>query len=299
MGGKRSLCKKNREKNRYKNKNAKDNKPLESKTMKKVQDSIELETIYNPVQSTSIQTEGPKHSRPISAFCDKKVEEKSAVDRNSMNSNYMWSGVIGALVTLAFIITLAFLVPGFRYSSYYVNEDPSLLNELLDSRLSETDSLRVLEAIKDQRDLRKDIIEDLLENHIIVSSEDFASNLSGYYNALIAVLAAMLVIINLFGFFAWRSNAMEALEQERKKLNDAINDIDKSVEKNLEDVLRRNQVVREKLEGIIQGVIDQDDQLSEEEWDKIHLLLKKYKKEEVLKEINADVEENDGSIEEE
>lgn len=267
--------------------------------MKKVQDSIELETIYNPVQSTSIQTEGPKHSRPISVFCDKKVEEKSAVDRNSMNSNYMWSGVIGALVTLAFIITLAFLVPGFRYSSYYVNEDPSLLNELLDSRLSETDSLRVLEAIKDQRDLRKDIIEDLLENHIIVSSEDFASNLSGYYNALIAVLAAMLVIINLFGFFAWRSNAMEALEQERKKLNDAINDIDKSVEKNLEDVLRRNQVVREKLEGIIQGVIDQDDQLSEEEWDKIHLLLKKYKKEEVLKEINADVEENDGSIEEE
>lgn len=42
------------------------------------------------------------------------------------------------------------------------------------------------------------MIEDLLDQGVIVSSEDFASNLSGYYNALIAVLAAVFVILNIF-----------------------------------------------------------------------------------------------------
>ena len=129
---------------------------------------------------------------------------------------------------------------------------------ILSTNLSEQDSLYLTKVIVEETDRRKDLIVDMLEQGIIVSSEDFASNLSGYYNALIAVLAAVLVILNLFGFFAWRSNAEETLEQEKRKVADIINEIDNRLEKNIEEVLRKNLVVREKLEAYIQGVIDQE-----------------------------------------
>ena len=214
-------------------------------------------------------------------------------------TKYLWSGVMGALVTLALLVLLAFFIPGFRYSSYYVNEDPSQLSQLLTSNLSERDSVNVAKEIDAETARRKDMIEDLLDQGVIVSSEDFASNLSGYYNALIAVLAAVLVILNLFGFFAWRSNAAEALEQEKRKLSDEIDNIDNRLEKNLDEILRKNQAVREKLESYFQRLIDQDNHLNDDEWDKLRLLLEKYKKKEVLQEIKADEKDNDGSIEEE
>lgn len=89
------------------------------------------------------------------------------------------------------------------------------------------------------------------------------------------------------------------MEQEKRKLSDIINGIDDRIEKNLEEVIRKNQVVREKLEAYFQNIIDQENHLNEEEWNKIHLLLNQYKKEEFLKKINADEKNNDGSIEEE
>lgn len=218
--------------------------------------------------------------------------------KESLNK-YLWSGVMGALVTLALLVLVAFFIPGFRYSSYYVNEDPSQLSQLLTSNLSERDSVIVAKEIDAEAARRKDMIEDLLDQSVIVSSEDFASNLSGYYNALIAVLAAVLVILNLFGFFAWRSNAAEALEQEKRKLSNEIDNIDNRLEKNLDEILRKNQAVREKLESYFQRLIDQDNHLNDDEWDKLRLLLEKYKKKEVLQEIKTDEKDNDGSIEEE
>lgn len=235
--------------------------------------------------------------------CD--AAERAENDKNKetdsnkhFRKNCLLSGAFGALVTLSIVVLVAFIIPGFRYSSYYVNKDPSQLTQLLSTNLSEQDSLYLTKVIVEETARRKDLIEDMLEQGIIVSSEDFASNLSGYYNALIAVLAAVLVILNLFGFFAWRSNAEKTLEQEKRKLNDIINEIDDRMEKNIEEVLRKNLVVREKLEAYIQGVIDQENHLSEDEWSKIHLLLDRYKKEEVLIEICTDEKNNDGTIEE-
>lgn len=225
---------------------------------------------------------------------------QNVINMNSQNSRkaYLLSGALGALITLSVILLGAFIIPGFRYSSYYVNKDPSQLIQLLSANISEQDSLHVTKVIAEESDRRKDLLEDMLEQGIIVSSEDFASNLSGYYNALIAVLAAILVILNLFGFFAWRSNAEETLEQEKRKLSDIINDMDCRIEENIEKILRKNLVVKEKLEAYIQNVIEEGNHLSEDEWDKIHLLLGKYKKEEVLMEISEDEKDNDGSIEE-
>lgn len=261
------------------------------------------------ISSTEVDKQGTidstiddnKPVQPEIADTGKKTAVKSSRSRSNRKESltkYLWSIVLGALVTLTWLVLMAFFIPGFRYSSFYVNEDPSQLAQLLSLNLSEKDSVNVAKAIVGETARRKDMIEDLLDQGMIVSSEDFASNLSGYYNALIAVLAALLVILNLFGFFAWRSNAAEALEQEKRKLSYEINNIDDRLEKNLEEILRKNQAVREKLESYFQRLIDQDNHLNDDEWEKLRLLLEKYKKKEVLQEINADEKDNDGSIEE-
>jgi hypothetical protein len=264
-------------------------------------------TMANKVAISPTEVDGQRtidSGKPVQPEITDTGKNTNGNSRSSESNKkeYLWSGVMGALVTLALLVLVAFFIPGFRYSSYYVNEDPSQLSQLLTSNLSERDSVIVAKEIDAETARRKDMIEDLLDQGVIVSSGDFASNLSGYYNTLIAALAAVLVILNIFGFFAWQSNAAGALEQEKRKLSYEIDNIDKRLQLNLEEILKNNQTVREKLESYFQRMIDQDNHLEDEEWEKLRLLLKKYeyKKKEVLVEINAeeDDNDNDGSIEE-
>lgn len=275
------------------NNNMTKKKPVISSTILEKQETVDSRAVgIKPIQPNGINAEKETESNNKGSKLNKKYSL----------AKYLWSGACGALVTLGLVILVAFIIPGFRYTSYYVNEDPTQLTQLLSCNLTEKDSLNVANAIIEETARRNEMIEDLLYQGVILSSEDFASNLSGYYNALIAVLAAVLVILNLFGFLAWRSNAADALEQEKRKLSYEIDNIDKRLQLNLEEILKNNQTVREKLESYFQRMIDQDNHLEDEEWEKLRLLLKKYEytKKEVLVEINAeeDDNDNDGLIEE-
>lgn len=91
--------------------------------------------------------------------------------------------------------------------------------------------------------------------------------------------------------------ADNALEDKRRELDNTIKNIDESLEKSLEESFSRNYILRQLLEATIQNSIDQMEHLSDEELDKLHLFLKKYEREETLKEIETeDQQENDGVI---
>lgn len=209
---------------------------------------------------------------------------------------WLLSGLIGGGLVILVLLFFAILKPGFRMSAYYIVEDPSLLTELLSTEISEKDSIRIEKKILEETKLRKDVIEDLVSQNVIVSSKDFASNLTGYYNTLVEVLAGILIILNIIGFFSWRSNANYALDQKKKQLDDVINDIDKRLEDNLEEAFAKNSIVKEKIENIFGNLYDESSHLTDREWEKLHLLLAKYKKEERLREINVQDEQNDGEI---
>lgn len=81
-------------------------------------------------------------------------------------------------------------------------------------------------------------------------------------------------------------------------MDDAINNIDDALEKGLEESFRKNLVVKEKMEAMVRDIMEQGEQLDDEEWDKLHLLLKQYKRNETLEAINADEKDNNGKIEE-
>jgi len=212
---------------------------------------------------------------------------------------WLWAGAAGGCFVLLVICLIAFMKPEFRHSNYYVYEDPSMLMELLTKDLNAADSTAITKAAQEESFRRKDAIEDLLEQKVIVSSEEFASNISGYYNTLIAVLSAILIILNLFGFLSWRSNANSSLEQKQRELDDAVNKLDDRLENNLEEILRKNQVVKERIQSYYSELLEENEKLTDEEWDKLHLLLAKYKKQEVLKSIKDDNDDiNDGEIEE-
>lgn len=216
--------------------------------------------------------------------------------QNSKDRRWLWSGLLGGGIVLLVCLFIAIVRPGYRGSAYYINEDPSLLTRMLSTDISTSDSITIEAAVQEETKRRKDIIEDLLDQKVIVSSEEFASNLTGYYNTLVEVLAGILIILNIIGYFSLRSNANSALEQKQKELDDVINNIDKKLEKNLEEVFTRNSVVKERIESIFGNLYDESAHLTDEEWEKLHLLLAKYKKEERLEEINAKDEQNDGEI---
>lgn len=257
------------------------------------------------VDKDIIINSGIENKKPIEVYdnyAENKIVNNKESEEKHSHKQYLLSGACGAIITIVLIIIVAISIPGFRYTTYYVNEDPSLLTQLLSCSISKNDSTNVTNAITKENTRRIEVIEDLLDKGVIVSSETFASNLSNYYNALIAVLAAMLVILNLLSIYAWHSNATESLEQEKRKLTYEIDNIDKRLELNIEDILRSNQPIREKLEASFQRLIDQDNHLEDEEWEKLRLLLKKYEyqRKDILLEINKEEDDdknNDGSIE--
>ena len=194
---------------------------------------------------------------------------------------------------------IAFWKPEFRHGNYYVCDDPSLLKELLMGNLSPADSIAISQAVKEESARRQDLLEDLIDQRVIVSSDTFVSNISGYYNTLIGVLSAILIILNLVGYFSWRGNANASLEQKQRELEDAIDKIDNRMEKNLEETLRKNQVVKERLQSFLRELLEQRETLTDDEWDKLHLFLAGYEKQEILKSIAEEDnnERNDGQIE--
>ena len=212
---------------------------------------------------------------------------------------WLWAGAAGGCLVILVICLIAFIKPEFRHSNYYVCEDPSMLKELLTKDLNAADSTAITKAVQEEDARRKDAIEDLLDQKVIVSSEEFASNISGYYNTLITVLSAILIILNLFGFLSWKSNANSSLEQKQRELDDVLNKIDDRLENNLEEILRKNQVVKERIQSYYSELLEESEKLTDEEWDKLHLLLAQYKKQEVLRSIRDDNNDiNDGEIEE-
>ena len=163
--------------------------------------------------------------------------------------------------------------------------------------LTPVDSVAINQAIQAEVNERKDAIQDLIDQKMIIPSGEFASNISSYYNTLVAVLASIFIILNLFGYFSWRSNANSSLEQKQRELDDVLNHLDDRLEKNLEDLLRKNIIIKEKIESFVRELLEQREMLDEEEWDKLHLLLKKYRIEENLRSIEDDDSEiNDGEI---
>lgn len=238
-------------------------------------------------------------SEEVKTLENKQTTEKSKPRWETIKSRVdFWAGAAGGCLVILVICLIAFLKPEFRHSNYYIYDDPSMLKELLTTDLNTKDSTTITKAAQEEAARRRDSIEDLLEQKVIVSSEEFASNISSYYNTLIAVLSAILIILNLFGFFSWRSNANSSLEQKQRELDDVVNRIDDRLENNLEEILRKNQVVKERIQSYYSELLEENEKLTEEEWEKLHLLLAKYEKQEVLKEIENDNNEiNDGEIE--
>lgn len=243
-------------------------------------------------KNTESTDEGRKtHDGSSYSDAEQKYQGQGAKDLR-----WLWSGLIGGGLVILTIVFLAFINPGFRMSTYYVTEDPSLLTELLTAHVSTEDSLNIAEKVLEESKQRKAAIEDLISQKVIVSSKDFASNLTGYYNTLVEVLAGILIILNIIGYFSWRSNANSSLEQKRKELDGVIDNIDNRLEDNLERAFAKNSVVKEKIESIFGNLYDESTHLTDEEWEKLQLLLAKYRKEERLKEINVQDEQNDGEI---
>lgn len=114
----------------------------------------------------------PKRSSILEGQDKKDIRhEQHPGNSNNRNLSAIFGGVIGALVVVIIIVFLSFIWPGFRLSKYYVNNDPSLLMGLLETSVTTSDSLAIANAINIETQNRQDLLADLLEQKVIVSSD--------------------------------------------------------------------------------------------------------------------------------
>lgn len=106
-----------------------------------------LSTEFDEPKANGLTIENDKSVKVENYDTGERVEndKNKKDDSNKMNSkkNCLLSGAFGVLVTLSIVVLAAFIIPGFRYSSYYVNKEPSLLTQLLSTNLSEQDSFAI------------------------------------------------------------------------------------------------------------------------------------------------------------
>lgn len=118
-------------------------------------------------------------------------------------------GCIGGIVTVALVVSLLALFRCFGYSPIYIlNNDK--LEEM--SVFMQNDSIATtkFEAIKE-----------LEAKGILLTPQEYTSNISSYYNTLISFLIALFFVFSFIGYFAIRTQSKKDIQD---KLDDMLDD---------------------------------------------------------------------------
>jgi uncharacterized membrane protein len=115
-------------------------------------------------------------------------------------------GFIGGIAAIALVVVLLAFSRCFEYSSIYV-----LNNEKLDqmSLYVQNDSISLTKIA---------MIKELEAKGILLTPQEYTSNITSYYNTIIGFLIALFVVFSFIGYFAIRT-------QSKKDIQDQLNDM--------------------------------------------------------------------------
>ena len=170
------------------------------------------------------------------------------------------TSIITSLFLFLFICVFLFWIKPIETIPYYVIKD-NRVEKILDKKdISQKDFLYLKSSLG--QDLKKTVnaLEHLSASGIVISPEQYASNISSYYNTLIAVLSFLLVILNVFAFFALRTNAESELQY---RINNFESDMNNKLAKVVEDKLLDSETVHNRIQALLvswmnAGEIDND-----------------------------------------
>lgn len=115
-------------------------------------------------------------------------------------------GFIGGIAAIALVVILLAFFRCFEYSPVYIlNNDR--LEEMSVFMQNDSIAMTKLEAVKE-----------LEAKGILLTPQEYTSNISSYYNAIIGFLIALFVVFSFIGYFAIRT-------QSKKDIQDQLNDM--------------------------------------------------------------------------
>lgn len=151
-----------------------------------------------------------------------------------MKVNCLLSGLVGAVLTILFFLTFFVWLKPFNY----------VPNLVVNPNSNYTDSLTCLHL---------SALNDLENKGVLLTAQEYTSNIADYYNTLIAVLVALFVLFTIGTLFGFRFASQKEVE-----------DIQESIKKRLVDELKDSKAFYGNIINDILGKIE-DDVLNKED----------------------------------
>lgn len=98
----------------------------------------------------------------------------------------------------------------------------------------------------------EDDLHSLCEQGKILTTSEFASNITGYYNTLVSVLVGLFVLFSVFGYFALNEKFKKELEEKEKELE---NRLVQTVKDKLSDSVILQNAIVEKLRSDVEDLM--------------------------------------------
>lgn len=104
--------------------------------------------------------------------------------------------------------------------SYVV--DGNLYIKKADIKLDSARHLILKDKNVSQSNLPKNELRSLCEQGKILTTSEFASNITGYYNTLVSVLVGLFILFSIFGYYALNEKFKKELEEKEKGLEERL-----------------------------------------------------------------------------
>lgn len=159
---------------------------------------------------------------------------------------YYLTASIYALLTVIFIILIVVCLKGYKYQRIYFVKDCRVDSLLDQDSLSHGDIVYLKDYLGKNYEKQVASLNQLRAEKVIITPEQYTSNLSDYYNGLIAVLSALLVILNVIAYFSLKTNAETELKSK-------ISDIETLLNKKVQEQTKKLLMESEPIHNIMQA----------------------------------------------
>jgi len=172
-----------------------------------------------------------------------------------MKLNNILAGMIGALFIALVLIWITVWLKPFNYQAVYIANPKAVI---ADSVNTETLTCNQISVLKD------------LENKgILLTPQEYTSNISSYYSTLVAFLIGLFILFSFVSFFSIRNNAQKDIEEIRTKLKESFDEAKEKIEKELANDLIKSKPFNESIINDILGRIE-DDLLTKDDKEQIN-----------------------------
>ncbi len=162
------------------------------------------------------------------------------------------SGLVGGII----VALIGFVVIVWVYNPYeikpcFIEHDQSLI----------MNSDTIVPKSEKQVSIEQQILfNKLKEQKVILTPNDYTSQLGTYYNSLIAVLIGLFVVFSLVSFFSIKGFAKNEIKESQLELDQKSAEINQIIKNEvklvLDEMLRDSKLMHDKLDKSITGIVD-------------------------------------------